>query len=85
MDIGCPGMLHTRFLISSIHFDKYIKLYGWGWAGFVVEQLIRKLCPVLGFGLKNIHIVIARRFLPFTNRKLILDTDHKSLIEILGE
>lgn len=51
MDIGCPGMLHTRFLISSIHFDKYIKLYGWAWAGFVVEQLIRKLHPVLGFGL----------------------------------
>ena len=82
-------MLHTRFSNSSIHFDKYIKLYGWAWAGFVVEQLLRYFRPVLGFGLgtdlKNIHIGIARRFLPFTNRKLILDTDHKNLIEILGD
>ena len=55
----------------------------------MVEQLIRYFRPVLGLGLgtdfKNIHIGIARRFLPFTNQKLILDTDHKNLIEILSD
>ena len=57
--------------------------------GLWVEKLITYLRTVLGFGLgtdlKNIHIGIAHRFLPFTNRKLILDTDHKNLIEILGD
>ena len=79
-------MLHTRFLVSSIIIDKYIKRYGWAWARFLVEKLIRYFRPGLGTDLNNIHIGITRPFFRhFLVENVILDNDRKNLIEMIGD